>query len=43
LYHIRQSPVAHWQKTTPAEYTVTVSAGETVNGINFGSREISAG
>jgi uncharacterized delta-60 repeat protein len=40
VYHIRQSQVSHWQKTTAAEFTVTVTAGETVTGIAFGSREI---
>jgi hypothetical protein len=39
-YHIRQSGVAHWQKTTPAVYTVVVKVGQAISGIDFGSRFI---
>ncbi len=41
VYHVRQSQVSHWQKTTPAGYTITVAAGKTVTGVSFGSRQIS--
>ncbi len=40
VYHIRQSQVSHWQKTTPAEYTVAVTQGKTTSGITFGSQLI---